>query len=83
MFNYTSEGVLRVGKLISHIIIGIILLVVLIGTFRIIDAGERGIVLRVGEINRVISPGLNLKIPLAERVIKQQVRTEKKEVETE
>jgi regulator of protease activity HflC (stomatin/prohibitin superfamily) len=90
MFNYNktiitpannSITTLNTTKLITHIILAIIFLILFFGSIKIIDAGERGTVLRLGNINRIMEPGLNFKIAFIEKVIKQQVRTEKQEVE--
>lgn len=90
MFNYTKTTTnyennkittLNTPKLITHIILAITFLILLFGSIKIIDAGERGTVLRLGNINRIMEPGLNFKIAFIEKVIKQQVRTEKQEVE--
>jgi prohibitin 1 len=56
----------------------VILLVIFIfawGTFVIVPAGHRGIVLWWGSVEkRVMGEGFNLKVPIAERVIKIDVR---------
>ncbi len=59
----------------------LIVLVLLVSSFVIIDAGERGVVLRLGEINRVVQPGIAFRIPLVDQVVKMEVRTTKEEVE--
>jgi regulator of protease activity HflC (stomatin/prohibitin superfamily) len=48
-----------------------------------VDAGERGVVLRFGEVNRVVEPGPNFKIPLAEQVVHMSVRVQKTTTKTE
>lgn len=54
----------------------------LLGMFRIIGAGEIGIVTRMGEVNRVAESGLMVKIPFIESVIKMDTRIQKKEAES-
>ncbi len=43
----------------------------------IIDEGDRGIVLRLGKIDRVLEPGLHAKFPLAEDLVRFSIRTQK------
>ena len=47
-----------------------------------IDEGVRGVVVRFGEVNRVVDPGLHVRIPAVEGVKKFSVRTQKYEVES-
>jgi len=67
--------------------IGIRILVVLLVilsvwmSFEIIGAGERGVVLRLGAVDRVMNEGFNFKIPFVERVKTLDVKTQKEEVE--
>jgi regulator of protease activity HflC (stomatin/prohibitin superfamily) len=60
--------------------IGILLFVVFIilwGTFVIVPAGHRGVVLWWGSVEkRIMGEGLNFKVPIAERVIKVDVRVQ-------
>lgn len=74
---------LRVGKVVGFIIGFLVLLVVLFGSFTVISAGERGVVLRVGAIDRVLEPGFNLKMPIFESIRKISVQTQKEQVETD
>ncbi|MDH7501026.1 MAG: prohibitin family protein, partial [candidate division NC10 bacterium] len=55
----------------------IVIAIFLWGTFVIVPAGHRGVVLLWGSVeNRIMGEGLNFKIPLAERVIKVDVRVQ-------
>lgn len=90
MFKYTKEGVDKygstvqkplVGKIVAHSIIGLVLLGLLFGSWTIVRAGERGVVLRLGDLNRVMEPGLNFKLPYIDKVVKLEVRTTKQETE--
>lgn len=69
------------GSLVKKGIIFVIIAILFISSFVIIDAGERGVVLRLGKINGVIHPGVSFKIPVIDKVIKMEVRTTKEEVE--
>lgn len=61
--------------------IGIVGLLVILSSFYVIDAGERGVVLRFGEVKSVQSEGLHFKVPIFDNVKKFSVRTDKIERE--
>ena len=55
----------------------LLIIIVLWGTFVIIPAGHRGVVLWWGSVeNRILGEGLNFKVPIAENVIKVDVRVQ-------
>lgn len=62
---------------IRHIIY-LVILIVLIGgvfsTFEQIEAGQRGVVKRLGQVNRVLDPGFHIVNPITEDVIVMDVR---------
>ena len=59
------------------IIVLLILFIVVWSTFVIIPAGSRGVVLWWGSVeNRIMGEGLNFKVPVAETVIKVDVRVQ-------
>lgn len=58
-------------------------LIMLMSTYFSVDAGERGVVLRFGEVNRVVEPGPRFKIPGAEEVVRMNVRVQKTTTRTE
>lgn len=62
-------------------ILGAIILVVAVTPFKIITAGERGVVLRLGAVNRTMSEGFNWKVPFIESVKVLDVRTQKEQVQ--
>ena len=54
-----------------------IVFIILWGTFVIVPAGHRGVVLWWGSVEkRIMGEGLNFKVPIAERVIKVDVRVQ-------
>jgi len=63
-------------KFVDGVLGAIFALVILFGSFEIIGAGERGVVLRLGAVNRVMVEGLNFKIPLIESTHKISVKTQ-------
>ena len=66
-------------------IVGFVLagFIAIFGCFRIIGAGEIGIVIRLGEVNRVAESGLMVKIPLVEQVVKMNTRVQKKQAKAD
>lgn len=77
MSTYTDErGDLRVGKIIIHFILGTLTAILLIGSFGIMDEGERGVRVRLGNVVGTVDPGLYFKLPLLESVPKISVRTQ-------
>jgi len=88
-FNYKTtnqagpykEETINIPKIITHTILGIIGLILIFGSWTIISAGERGIILRLGEVNRTLEPGFHFKLPIVEQAIDMEVRTQKIEVE--
>lgn len=76
MFNYkNAEDTLMVGKIVSHIGVGLIGLIVLFGSFFIINPQEVGIVLRLGSIQKTAADGLNFKMPIVDSVTKMDIST--------
>jgi regulator of protease activity HflC (stomatin/prohibitin superfamily) len=64
-------------RTIGIILILVILFIILWGTFVIVPAGHRGVVLWWGSVEkRIMGEGLNFKFPIAERVIKVDVRVQ-------
>jgi len=62
----------------KSVVVGVVILLTLVlgvvmAPFTIIDTTERGVVLRWGEINRVLEPGVHWRTPIAEDVIKMPV----------
>jgi len=63
--------------------LGLMGLIVFMGSYFVIDAGERGVVLRFGAVNRVVAEGLHFKMPLMEDIVKMSVRVQKNTTKTE
>jgi modulator of FtsH protease HflK len=51
------------GKGPLPIIVGLLVVLVLFNSFKLIDERQRGVVLRFGAFNRVMQPGANFKLP--------------------
>ncbi len=64
-------------RTIGMAILVLMLFILLWGTFVIVPAGHRGVVLWWGSVEkRIMGEGLNFKVPIAERVIKVDVRVQ-------
>ena len=64
-------------RAIGIIVVLLCLGILLWGTFVIVPAGSRGVVLWWGSVeNRIMGEGLNFKVPMAETVIKVDVRVQ-------
>jgi regulator of protease activity HflC (stomatin/prohibitin superfamily) len=64
-------------RAVGMFILLIIILIIVWGTFVIIPAGHRGVALWWGSVEkRIMGEGLNFKVPIAERVIKVDVKVQ-------
>jgi regulator of protease activity HflC (stomatin/prohibitin superfamily) len=61
-----SEG--RILGIVGSVIVGLLALVVLGGSFYTIDEGERGVILRNGKVVGTAEPGLSFKLPIVDSV---------------
>ncbi len=81
--NFTNENASD-KKLFKWIYRGIVILVLVVLFFlstTIVQAGERGVVLRLGSVNRVMEEGFHFNIPFVERVKILNVQTQKEQVD--
>ena len=69
-----SEG--RIFGIIGAVLVGIVALVILGGSFYTIDAGERGVILRNGKVVGTAEPGLGFKLPIVDSVKEITVQTQ-------
>lgn len=73
----------NIKKIVGLSFAGIVGLFVLLGSWTIVSPGEKGIVIRLGSVSRVLDEGFNFKLPLVETVKKVDVRVQKSEVGAE
>jgi regulator of protease activity HflC (stomatin/prohibitin superfamily) len=76
MFNYVKDGYLNVPKVVAHVVLAIIALILIFGSFGVVDAGERGVKTRLGNVVGIVEPGLYFKMPFIEAVRTMSVRTQ-------
>jgi len=68
-------------KITTNVIIGVIALMFISGTFGTIGAGERGVLLQFGAVkDKVFDEGLYFKVPFIQKVVKIDVKIQKDEV---
>ncbi|HUV85358.1 MAG TPA: prohibitin family protein [Methanosarcinales archaeon] len=83
MADYSSgdEDAIKAIKLaVVCVILGVLLIVVLFGSWYTVKSGERGVLLTWGRAkNAAIEPGFHFKWPIAQKAIKIEVRTQKVE----
>jgi regulator of protease activity HflC (stomatin/prohibitin superfamily) len=77
LYNYSNikDDADMIRRIVRDTIFSIILLVVLFGSFGIVNPGERGVRVRLGIITSIIEKGFYFKIPIIESVHKMDVKT--------
>ena len=68
---------LRLNAMARDIMLGILAIVVLVGSMYTVEEGHVGVVKRFSEAKYQVEPGLHFKIPLADSVEVMEVRTRK------
>ena len=74
-----------VGKIVGYALAGIVILTLLIAlfsSFYVVRSGQQAVILTWGEASMVaVGPGLHFKIPIAQDVVKFDVKTSKYETD--
>ncbi len=73
----------KVPKMVIVGILGFLGFMLLMSTYFVVDAGERGVILRFGAVNRVVPEGLHFKVPFIEDIVRMTVRVQKTTTTTE
>lgn len=74
---YTDkEGEVRVGRIVSHAVLFILAISFVFGCWGIVDAGERGVKVRLGNVVGTVEPGVYFKLPWIDTVHTFSVRTQ-------
>lgn len=68
----------KLKKYAKYAVLGLLALIVLLGSFFTVQPEEVGVITRFGKYNRTVEPGLNMKIPFAETVFKVPVERQQK-----
>ncbi|MCL1469623.1 prohibitin family protein [Argonema antarcticum] len=74
-----SNAFSRVGKLT----LVVLLLIIIFTPFTIVNAGERGVLMQFGKVQRVLGEGIHPIIPLVNTVKKLSVRVQKQDISTQ
>lgn len=77
MMYVNQDGSPNVRKAVTHAVVAVVGLLIALGSFVIVGPGSRGVVIRLGEVNRTLEPGFHLKIPILEQVKGLDVRIQK------
>lgn len=78
---FDKDGNFRLFKAGFGVIGIVVLLIAVFGSFYTVDAGERAIVLRFGQVVRTSDSGLHFKTPLIESIVTFDTRTQKDSVD--
>ncbi|HLE40283.1 MAG TPA: prohibitin family protein [Nitrospirota bacterium] len=73
----------KVPKMVVVGILAFLGFMLLMSSYFVIDAGERGVILRFGAVNRVVPEGLHFKVPFMEDIVRMTVRVQKTTTKTE
>lgn len=76
-----DKSKLGAGRVALLIILGIIALMLVFGSFGIIHTGDRGVKTRLGQVAGVITPGFYVKAPFIEHVDVFDVQTQKEQTD--
>ena len=76
------DEIKTIKRIVGWSICGFLIVIILFGTFYIVPAGERAVLLTFGKASmEAKGEGLNIKIPLIQQAVKMDVRTQKYEAE--
>jgi|WetSurMetagenome_2_1015567.scaffolds.fasta_scaffold94472_2 regulator of protease activity HflC (stomatin/prohibitin superfamily) len=74
----------KLVKWLSIAFVALIVVVIVVqASLAIVEPGERGILIQLGNIKGVFDPGLHLKLPFIQNVVSLDVRTQKSEVQVD
>lgn len=77
-----KDGEIRIGRVVAFVIVMILLIVSIVGSFVTIPAGSRGVVLTFGAVEpQILGEGLHTITPFKNSVIAMSVQTQKFEVD--
>lgn len=73
MMNNISVG--TIAKIGGGLVLGVVAITLMSGSFYTVDEGERGVILRTGKVVGTAAPGLNFKLPMFDEVKTIDVQT--------
>lgn len=79
-----EKEVYDIPKIVIFGVLSLILIIFMFGSIRTIKSGQVGIRVRFGKVvSTQMDEGINLKIPLIEKIVKMNIQVQKTEIETE
>lgn len=79
-----KAGNLAIGKIVGLAVILLLVLIILVGSVVVVEAGQTGVVLTFGKVSPVVlQEGMHFKVPFAQNVVMINNRIVKTEVTTE
>lgn len=72
----TTRQQVMIMRAVKWGFLGLIALIIILGSFGTIDAGERGVKVRLGNVVGTVDPGLYFKLPFIEHIKTVDVRTQ-------
>lgn len=79
-----KQGNLSIGKIIAAVVVAILVISIVFGSFVVIPAGHTGVVVTLGKVSdTVLQEGMHFKIPFAQEIVQIDNRIVKLEVSTE
>ncbi len=79
-----KDGTYSIGKIFVSLVVAVLVLSVVFGSFIVIPAGHTGVVVTFGSVSEnVLQEGIHFKIPFAQNVVQIDNRIVKLEVSTE
>jgi len=79
---YTKSEGDAIVKIIKTVVISLIAVILIFGSFGMVGAGRRGVMLNFGAVqDKILGEGFYIKIPIVQKVVKINVRTVKMEVQ--
>lgn len=77
MYWIDKDGDVLVGKVVAHVVLGILALVIVFGSFGTIPSGYVGVKTQFGKVVGTVNPGVYLKLPIIQGVTEMDVQTQK------
>lgn len=78
-----NEKQVSVKKVVSYVVLGLVAVIVLFGSWTMVSPQEVGIVTRAGALNRSLSEGFHFKIPIIEGVTKMKIQEQKLTIDSQ
>ncbi len=79
-----GETTISAGKLVVGVLAALVAIIVLFGSWTIINPGQRGVRITLGSVSdQVFAEGVHMKIPLIQKIVKIDVTTQKLEQQVE